>query len=167
MRYDDEHLQVKTLNRKSIDQIVEFLEEVKELELDEDEIQEIKDILIEGYSFGVYSNNTLYGISMMYECSFDGIQVLFDNEPNALSAEPHIDYSFEDTELLERVMFRAMDRMALDNNFDFIVIQLAKTVKEIRDSPSELIRAIIVNGYRFIESPDDVTIAYKDLGESQ
>lgn len=163
MRYDDEHLQVKTLNRKNIDQIVEFLEEVKELELNDDEIEEIKDILIEGYSFGVYSNNTLYGFVMMYECSFDGIQILFDDEPNALSAEPHLDYSFEDTELLERVMFRAMERVAQDNEFDFIVIQLAKTVKEIRDNPSELIRAIITNGYRFIESPDDVTIAYKDL----
>ncbi len=162
MRYDDTQMQVKVLNRKHIDEVVQFLEEVKDLELGDDEVSEIKDILIEGYSFGVYSERDLHGICLMYEVSFDGIQILFDEEPNALSAEPHIDYKYEYLENLENTMFKAIDRIVTENEFNYVVIQMSKTIREIRDNPRDLTKALIKAGYRFIESPDDVTIGFKE-----
>ncbi|MEM1688663.1 MAG: hypothetical protein QXV16_00920 [Candidatus Anstonellales archaeon] len=163
MRYNDEHLQIKILTRKNLDEVVEFLEEVRELELDEDEIKDINDILVEGYSFAVYDDGVLYSVILMYEASFDGIQILFDDEPNALSVEPHIDYSYDNLDVLERVIFRNINRIASQNGFEFLVIQLARTVREIRDSPNDIIRSIIRAGFKFIEAPDDVTIAFREV----
>lgn len=163
MRYNDENLQVKNLTRKNIDQIVEFLEEVKELELGDDEVEEIKDILIEGYSFGVFFENDLYSVTLIYEVSFDGMQILFDEQPNSLSAEPHLDYSFKNPAELEGVVFRAIDKIVKDNEYNYAVIQLSKTIREINDNPGDIVRAMIRHGYRFIESPDNITIAYKEI----
>lgn len=162
MRYDDTQMQVKVLTRKNIEEVVEFLEEVKDLELGDDEIDEIKDILIEGYSFGVFLDNNPYAICLMYEVSFDGIQILFDEQPNALSLEPHIDYSYKNIDELEKTLFKAIDKIAIDNEFSYVVVQMSKTIREIKDNPKDLTKALIRAGYRFIESPDDITTGFKE-----